>query len=205
MRVGILGGTFDPIHCGHLTAAEHARKALGLDRVLFVPAHRSPLKPDARASAAHRATMVRLAIANDLALALSTVDIARPPPSYAVDTVALLRQESPETEFVFLIGADQLAELSQWRAPEKLAQLAPIVALTRPGVAGAAALQALPAGAQDRVTWQEIPPVYISASAIRERVAAGLSIRGLTPPAVIAYIARHGLYRRGEDGANDRA
>ena len=135
MRIGILGGTFDPIHCGHLIAAEHARTVQQLDRVLFVPANRSPLKPATQAATAHRVTMVRLAIAGNAAFALSTVDIDRPPPSYAVDTVSTLQRNWPGAEFVFLIGADQLAELSQWRAPEQLLQAVPIVALTRPGAA----------------------------------------------------------------------
>ena len=198
MRIGILGGTFDPIHYGHLRAAAEARAGQRLDRVLFVPANRSPLKGVAQASAAHRVAMVGLAIHDSLGFALSTVDVDRPAPSYAVDTVAALRRQWPEAAFVFLIGADQLAELPQWRGPEKLLELASIVALTRPGVARAAAPRGLPAAARDRITWQEIPPVDISASSIRERAAAGRSLRCLTPPAVVAYIERHGIYRRGD-------
>lgn len=208
MRIGILGGTFDPIHFGHLAAAEHAVKGQDLDRVLFVPANRSPLKPAAQTTAAHRTAMVRLAIAGDPTLALSTVDIERPPPSYAVDTVALLQRDFPADDFVFLIGTDQLADLPEWRAPEQLLQMVAIVALTRPGAqhAIADALNQLsspqevgaryivpPARAQ--VTVQEMPAVAISASEIRRRLAGGKAIAGLTPDAVIAYITEHGLYR----------
>lgn len=204
MRIGILGGTFDPIHYGHLHAAAQAQVTQGLDRVLFVPANRSPLKPAAWASTNHRAAMVDLAIADHASFALSPVDIERPPPSYAIDTVADLRQAQPDADFVFLIGADQLADLPQWRAPERILALAPIVALTRPGVAQANAdiLPHLSAAARDRITVQEIPAVDISASAIRERLAAGKLIRGLTPSAVVAYIERHELY---VPASNDRS
>lgn len=197
MRIGILGGTFDPIHYGHLAAAEHARKGQELDRVLFVPANRSPLKPDAQAPPAHRAAMVRLAIADDPALAFSPVDIARPPPSYAVDTVALLQRDFPADELVFIIGTDQLADLSEWRAPEQLLQMVAIVALNRPGAqrTTADALKQLSPAGQARINVQEMPAVDTSASEIRKRVAAGETIRGLSPDAVVAYIEKHGLYR----------
>lgn len=200
MRIGILGGTFDPIHCGHLIAAEEARRAQRLDRVLFIPANRSPLKPDAWATTAQRVAMVQLAIEGNAAFALSMVDVERPPPSYAVDTVALLQDCCPNDEFVFLMGADQLADLPQWRAPEKLLEAVPVVALTRPGAASADALQALSPAARARITVQEIPVIDISASAIRERVAAGQTIRGLAPGPVVDYIKEHGLYLPKADG-----
>ena len=196
MRIGIFGGTFDPIHYGHLLAAEEARRGQRLDRVLFVPAHRSPLKPAASASTAHRVAMIRLAIADRSSFALSTVDVDRPPPSYTVDSVAALQRGSPADTFVFLIGADQLAELPQWRAPERLLQAVPIVALTRPGAAITAldALTSLSPAARAHITVQEIPAVKISASMIRERVASGHSLHDLTPSPVVAYIEHHGLY-----------
>ena len=201
MRIGILGGTFDPIHCGHLIAAEHARTEQQLDRVLFVPANRSPLKPATQAATAHRVAMVRLAIAGNAAFALSTVDIDRPPPSYAVETVSMLQRNWPGAEFVFLIGADQLAELPQWRAPEQLLEAVPIVALTRPGAARAAAagLKALSPMARARITVQEIPAIDISASAIRQRIACGETIRHLAPASVVEYIETHKLYRPPND------
>lgn len=197
MRIGILGGTFDPIHHGHLMAAEQARTGQQLDRVLIVPANRSPLKPVTQTPAAHRVAMVRLAIQENAAFALSTVDVDRPPPSYALDTVAALQRESPSAEFVFLIGADQLTDLPHWRAPEQLLQMVPIVVLTRPGtgLATSDALKQLSMAARARITVQEMPAVAISASAIRERVANGHSIRDLTPRPVAAYIEQHGLYR----------
>lgn len=195
MRIGILGGTFDPIHNGHLIAAEYARQAQQLDCVLFIPAHRSPLKADTQATTAQRVAMTRLAIAENAAFALSMVDIARSPPSYAVDTVAILQQESPDADFVFLIGADQLAELPEWRAPEQLLRMVPLVALTRPGTDNPRALNSLPPAARARITLQKIPAVDVSASEIRRRVAAGESIAGLTPERVAAYIEKHGLYR----------
>ena len=193
MRVGILGGTFDPIHYGHLRAAEQARAAQRLDRVLFVPANRSPLKPAAAAPITHRLAMLRLAIADNSAFALSTVDVARPPPSYALDTVATLRRAypAPTATLVFLIGADQLADLPRWRAPEQLLAAVPLVALTRPGVRNASdnALQCLPPQARARITVQEIPPVNISASEIRRRAAA-------RPHAPRSHAARGGRVHR---------
>ena len=205
MRIGILGGTFDPIHYGHLLAAEQARLVQQLDRVLFVPANRSPLKPAARVSTAHRVAMIRLAIKDNAAFALSTVDVARAPPSYAVDTMVILQSCWPNDEFVFLIGADQLADLPQWRAPEQLLQAAPIVVLTRPGAALTPldALTGLSPAARARITVQEMPAVDISASAIRQRVAAGKSIRDLTPSPVVDYIEEHGLYLPKVDGGSE--
>ena len=197
MRIGIFGGTFDPIHHGHLIAASEARQSQRLDRVLFIPANRSPLKPTARASTAHRVAMVRLAIANKPAFALSTIDVERPAPSFAVETVAALQRGSPADCFVFLIGADQLAELPQWRAPEQLLQAVPLVAFTRPGseYAAEAALAQLSPAARGRITLQAMPAVDVSASDIRARVARGEAIRHLIPPQVVEYIERHSLYR----------
>ena len=197
MRIGIFGGTFDPIHHGHLIAAKEARQRQRLDRVLFVPANRSPLKPTARASTGHRVAMVRLAIADEPAFALSTIDVERPAPSFAVETVAALQRASPADCFVFLIGADQLAELPQWRAPEQLLQAVPLVAFTRSGAGCAteAALAQLSPAARGRITLQDMPAVDISASDIRERVAQGKAIRHLTPPQVVEYIETHNLYR----------
>ena len=197
MRIGIFGGTFDPIHYGHLIAAKEVRQRQRLDRVLFVPANRSPLKPTARASTGHRVAMVRLAIADNPAFALSTIDVERPAPSFAVETVAALRRGSPADCFVFLIGADQLAELPQWRAPEQLLQAVPLVAFTRPGAGCAteAALAQLSPAARERITLQEMPAVDVSASEIRERVAQGTDIRHLTPPQVAEYIETNNLYR----------
>ena len=202
MRIGILGGTFDPIHNGHLLAAAQARAAQQLDRVLFIPANRSPLKPAAWAATPHRVAMVRLAIEDCPASCLSTIDVERPPPSYAIDTVAALQRAAPNDSFVFLIGTDQLADLPQWRAPEQLLRMVPIVALTRPGAAHAfeAALGQLSPAARARISIQEITAVHISASAIRTRVAAGLALCDLTPAPVVAYIARHKLYMQQDDG-----
>lgn len=205
MRIGILGGTFDPIHYGHLLAAEQARLVQQLDRVLFIPANRSPLKPAAWVSTAHRVAMIRLAIKDNAAFALSAVDVERSPPSYAVDTMAILQSRWPNDEFVFLIGADQLTDLPQWRAPEQLLRMAPIVALTRPGAGCATAdvLSQFSPVARARIIVQEMPAVAISASAIRQRVAAGKSIRDLTPSPVVDYIEEHGLYLPKVDGGSE--
>jgi nicotinate-nucleotide adenylyltransferase len=199
-RLGLLGGTFDPPHYGHLLAAQEAACQLQLERVLFLPARQNPLKQGAPSSAAqHRCEMVTRAIADNPRFELSTLDLDRSPPSYTVDLLRALKSDAaaPDRELFFLVGADILPELPRWRSPSELLQLARLVVVNRPGwpPPDLAALEhALPA-AQARVVLLEIPGVDISARALRARVGAGQSIRYLTPPAVEGYIHAAGLYR----------
>lgn len=198
MRVGVLGGTFDPIHIGHLAAAEEVRVRLALERVVFVPAGLPPHKLHLDVTPTeHRLKMVQLAIADNPHFTLSRVDIDRFGPSYTVDTVELLRDEyGPEAELYFIMGSDSLAELLIWHQPERLIRLCRVVALTRPGHrVDLEELDHLLPGAIARVQLLDMLLLQISSTDLQRRVRMGLSIKYLVPPAVEAYIRQHGLYR----------
>jgi len=190
MRVGVFGGSFDPVHWAHLVIAEQAREQVALDRVLFVPAARPPHKQTQPLSTfAHRATMLRLAIAGHLAFEVSEVEKDRPGPSYTVATLEDLRRCHPEADLFLILGGDSLRDFPNWREPERIAAMATLVAAPRPGYL----VQSLP----NWVRLQEIqvPLLEISSTDIRKRVASGRSIRYLVPRAVECYIEAHGLYR----------
>jgi nicotinate-nucleotide adenylyltransferase len=204
-RVGILGGTFDPIHYGHLVIAEQVRQALQLDRVVFVPAPRPPHKlDDELATAADRAAMVELAIADNPSFAPSDIELGRDGPSYTADTVAELAGEAArqgvERELFFILSAEAFAELQSWHDPARVLESARLAVVSRPGwpLPSRARIEAIvPGGAvsADRVECIETLPLANSSSDVRARVAAGKSIRYLVPPAVEAYIRDHRLYR----------
>jgi len=195
-RLGILGGTFDPPHYGHLILAELAADSLALDRVLFAPAADPPHKGAPRASAEQRTALVERAIAGNPRFALSRVDLDRPGPHYTVDMLRLLRQEFPGAELVFLIGGDSLRDLPMWSRPGELIQLARLGVMRRPGSAlNLARLERDIPGIRARVDWIDAPQIDISATGIAHRVSAGLSIRYQTPDAVRASIEAHNLYR----------
>jgi nicotinate-nucleotide adenylyltransferase len=195
-RLGLLGGTFDPPHYGHLLAAQEVAWQLDLERVLFLPARQNPLKQhEATTDAQHRCEMVRVAIADNAAFELSRLDLDRPPPSY---TVELLRGlDAVDRELFFLVGADILPELPLWHAPGEILRLAQLVVVTRPGSPepNVAALERELPGARSRVHVVRIPGVDISSTELRRRVRAARSLRYLTPPGVEAYIHAHALYR----------
>ena len=198
MRLGLFGGTFDPIHLGHLILAEQCRESCGLDRVWFVVAGAPPHKPGGRTEVAHRLEMVRIAIAGHSAFAVSDIEAARPGPHYSVETLEAVRRDHPDDDVFFLIGADSLADLPGWRAPTRIAQLATIVVVNRPGIeqVDATSLPDFGPGAHplQAVT---IPPVGIASSDLRRRLAEGRSIRYMVPRGVEAYIDAQGLYRSG--------
>jgi nicotinate-nucleotide adenylyltransferase len=197
-RLGILGGTFDPIHHGHLVAAEEALYQLGLDRVLFVPAGAPPHKPSRPISpAAHRARMVELAIAGKSYFALSRVDLDRPGPCYSVDMLALLRLEwGPGPALFFIVGADSLSEMATWYQPRRLMALCELAVVERPGSEiDLAQVEGQLPGVSDRLHRVRMPRLEISSSDLRARRRAGRSISYLVPPAVEGYIVEHGLYR----------
>jgi len=185
---GVLGGSFDPVHHGHLIAADRAAEALGLDRVLFVPCARQPLKPRGPvASADDRRAMLALALAGHPRFVLEAMELERPGPSFTVDTLRALHAREPRERFVLILGADAAAELPRWRAADEVARLAEIAVLTRPGV---------PEVASAFVThFVATPAIEISASEIRARCLAGKRIRYLVPDAVAEYIARQRLYQ----------
>lgn len=198
---GILGGTFDPPHLGHLAIAADVREELGLERVLFVPAGLPPHKADRVISApSHRLAMVELAIAGDPAFALSTVELERPGPSYTVDTVAELRREAAhrgqDDRFVVILGGESLAALTSWHDPERLLRECHLAVVERPGTRtpGRPWLGEHFPGSEDRVVFLAGPRLCHSSSDLRRRVAEGRSIRYLVPGPVAAYIAEHDLY-----------
>ena len=190
-RLGLLGGTFDPPHFGHLFVAYTALEQLGLDEVRLIPAHRQPLKQDAgTTSAEHRLAMTRLLAAEDPRLRVDTIELERGGLSFSIDTVRALRAQRPSREVILLVGEDVVPTLPKWREAEALAEEARVVVVSRRGgfeSAGPGAVLPL-----ERI---ESRRVDISASEIRARVRAELPIRGFVPESIVHYIATHGLYR----------
>jgi nicotinate-nucleotide adenylyltransferase len=199
--VGVLGGTFDPIHIGHLAAAEEVREALGLERVLFVPAGIPPHKPDRLISAPHhRLAMVELAIAGNPAFEVSRVELDRTGPSYTVDTLDALSgavDGGPPRDLTLILSAESFRGLPSWQQAEKILRLARLAIVPRGGLAppGKGWLQEHFPGIEARIVELDAPRLRLSATDIRARVAAGRSIRYLVPDAVIGYIEDHDLYR----------
>ena len=198
MNIGVMGGTFDPVHLGHLAVAEEARVRLNMAEILFVPAGQPWLKADTCISPAeHRIQMLRLAIADKAYFKLSTVEIERAGPSYAADTVAGLKgQLDAGDELFFILGWDSLTELPQWREPRRLVEMCPLVVAPRPGYSSPdlKKLEDTIPGLSQRVLILDKPQIEISVSEIRERVARGLSVRHLVPEPVNRYIKEHKLY-----------
>ena len=197
-RIGLLGGTFDPIHLGHLIVAEEARTRLSLDRLLFVPS-RQPWRKAGReiAPEGDRLAMVRLAVEGNPGFEVSLVDLEREGPSYSVDTVCDVRATlSPEAELYFILGYDALMDLPHWHAPAELARITRLVTVIRPGYAldWSPLEQAIPQ-ARETVMLLETPEIGISSTEVRQRVAAGRSIRYWVPDLVAEYIQQQGLYR----------
>ena len=198
MNIGVLGGTFDPIHIGHLVWAEEVRTRLNLAEILFVPAGQPWLKMDNLISPAeHRVEMVRLVIVDKPYFRLFTMEIERAGPTYTVDTIAALKaQLGAEDELFFILGWENLAELLRWRQPSRLITMCRLVVVPRPNypLPDLKALEASIPGLSQRVTLMNRPEINISASAIRNRVAQGLSIHHLVPEPVDEYIRQHKLY-----------
>lgn len=218
MRLGLFGGTFNPIHYGHLAIARQTGDLLALDRILFIPTGDPPHKAhDGLASARDRYEMVRLAIQAEPSFALSAVEACRAGKSYSVDTVRLVQQEyGPDTHISFLIGLDAFLDFATWREPETLLRLCSFVVISRPGLSfqslstmpllpsiSGQSLADLDAGKTSRldiplgsktVTCLALPPSRISASDIRQRIKQGLAVANLLPPLVESYILHHHLY-----------
>jgi nicotinate-nucleotide adenylyltransferase len=196
MRLGLFGGTFDPIHVGHLILAEQCREACRLDRVWFVVAGAPPHKRGERTPLAHRIEMVRIAIAGHQAFEVSELEATRPGPHYSVDTLAAVHRERPGDELFFLIGADGLADLPAWRDPAGIARLAAIVVVNRPGIEGVdpASLPDFGPGSKPLLT-VTMPEIGIASSDLRQRLAERRSIRYMVPRGVEAYIEAQGLFR----------
>jgi nicotinate-nucleotide adenylyltransferase len=219
LRLGLLGGSFNPVHDGHLAIARQTREALELDQILYIPTGRPPHKPNGGlAPAQDRYEMVRLAIASDPALGVSDVEIRRPGKSYSIDTIRQLQQEyGPHTQLFFLIGLDAFLDFPSWRDPRTLLELCSFVVLSRPGLSFRSlstvpllppipypSLADLDAGRIFRIEEQiggqrliclKQPPCPISASDIRARIRQGLPVANLLPPLVESYILQHHLYQ----------
>jgi nicotinate-nucleotide adenylyltransferase len=191
-----MGGTFDPIHHGHLVAAEEARWQFRLDQVLFIPTGRPWQKPAARVSPAEdRYLMTAIATASNPAFAVSRLEIDHPGPTYTVDTLRRLRAELPEgTRLLFIGGTDLLQGLPTWKDPEQVLALVELIAASRPEVGIDGLVQQLPSAA-GRIHHMEIPALAISSSDIRARVARGAPIDYLVPEGVARYIQKRALYR----------
>ena len=199
-RVGVLGGSFDPPHAGHLMIAQEAGERVGLDTVLFVPAGEQWLKEGQDvAPATHRLAMTHLLVGAEATFAVSDVEVTRPGPSYTVDTLRILREESPpDTEFYFILGEDAVADLPRWHRPQELVSLCEFIAMPRMGQAGrpdmSAAYAAIP-GLKERVNiLEDAPRMDISSSRVRQLLASGSDLRGVVPNPVVKYITARRLY-----------
>jgi len=208
MRLGIFGGSFDPPHHGHLLLAECCREACQLDQVWFLPTAVPPHKQDKQLTTAEaRIEMLQLAIAGNPAFSVSSYEVERGGVNYTVDTLAHFRQEDPDGQLFFLLGADMLHDLPNWRQAAKVCELATPVVVSRPGT-GQLDFDALaPVASAQRIDTirshqVEMPQVEISSTEIRRRVSQQLSIRYRTPRSVEKYIETHGLYRK-EIGTTD--
>lgn len=206
MRYGILGGTFDPIHLGHLLLAEECLEILALDKVLFVPAGQPWLKAGQPLTAAvHRLRMVELATADNPHFEVLRWELERPGPSYTVDTLERLRTEwGADAELHFILGLDALADFPRWKDPERILQLANLAVVPRPGYATEGDGDDIVSGIKsrypayaDRITMLAVASVAISATDLRRRAAIGQSLRYWTPAAVGEYIGEKGLYKGG--------
>ncbi len=197
MRIGVFGGTFDPIHMGHLIVAEDARLALGLDVALFIPAGEPWFKSYRRVTEArHRLAMARLAVEDNRRFDVTDIEVRRSGPSYTVDTLAELRELYTEAEFVVILGIDALREIDRWHQPRLLFEMASVVGMARPGASfDPSVLHAAIPGASGRMRTLDSALIDISGTDIRRRVAEDRSIRYRVPAAVERYIYENGLYR----------
>lgn len=199
MRLGIFGGTFDPVHFGHLILAEQCREQCQLDQIWFLPSGSPPHKDDLGiTSGTHRAEMLEFAVAGQPEFLVDRRELKREGTTYTVDTLESLTAEDADRELFFLIGGDSLNDLPTWREPQKIAQLATIVAVNR----GDRPLQDLETvrkqlgdAVADRIVLATMPGIDLSSTDIRQRVREGKSVRYMVPRAVEAYIAEHELYR----------
>jgi nicotinate-nucleotide adenylyltransferase len=200
VRLGILGGTFNPPHLGHLVCAQEAHSQLGLDRVLFVPARIPPHKPvEHEPGPEHRLEMCRLAVAGDARFAVSDMELQRDGPSFTLDTLKALSTRTPQDELVLILGGDIAAGLTEWHEPEQVLELATVAIAERRGTPRDEVdrtLAQLPGG--DRARFFAMPRIGVSSTMLRRRVSAGEPIRYFAPDPVEGYIRRHGLYSQKE-------
>jgi len=189
-QLGIMGGTFDPIHLGHLRAAESAREALDLASVLFVPLRLPPHRRAPGAAPHPRYAMVAIALCGHPGFAVSDLEITRDGPSYTCETLALLHGRRPDQDLVLIVGSDNLAEIPSWKQPERLRELCRFAVVDRPGVAAAA----MPAELEGHVDRVPGPALDVSSSLVRARLRERKSVRYLVPDGVADYLEKLGLY-----------
>ena len=195
MRIGLMGGTFDPIRYGHLLIAEVARTEFGLDRVIWLPAGRPPHKQDQEVtSAEHRYAMVVLATASNPDFEVSRQELEREGPSYTLDTVQSFHRRAPGCDLFFITGADAILKILTWHRHEELIEMCRFIAVTRPAYDPGCLRSLLPPHYLERVSTRTAPGVDISSTEIRARIRAGYPIRYLTPEPVEAYLRKHRLY-----------
>jgi nicotinate-nucleotide adenylyltransferase len=196
MKVGVLGGTFDPIHYGHLRLAESLGEQLGLDTVLFVPNQVSPLKTTCPpTSGTKRAQMVALAIEDNARFSLWTGELEKPGPSYTIETLRSLKERYSSDTLYFLAGMDAVADLEKWREPEQILKIATMVAGVRPGMSEKQARERLPDAWEAQIRFLPTPALDISSTEIRELAQENRSLRYLTPPSVVDFIQQQQLYK----------
>ena len=191
MRLGVLGGSFDPIHLGHLLVADDVRRQLKLDRVMFVPTLQPPHRIGPLASFRHRIAMARLALESQSHLELCTIEERLPIPSYTVETLRAFRRRYRTAAIYFILGSDQYREMATWHEPLVVARLARLAVMSRPGIPRPALYPGHPGR---RVAFVEVIPVSIAARVIRGRLAKGESVQYMLPTRVSDYIRRHRLY-----------
>ena len=200
-RVGIMGGSFDPVHIGHLIVAQDAIERLELDEIVFVPASIPPHKQHLQQiDAGHRLNMLRLAADTDMRLSVSDIEILRGGVSYTYDTLLKLRDENPHDQWVMIVGSDTLVDLHNWYKVDEILELCEVASFLRPGESSVDEIRdkiKLPADQKDQLMGNlvEAHLIEISSTEIRMRVAEGLGIHYLVPPEVEMYIFEHGLYR----------
>lgn len=196
MRIGILGGTFDPPHNGHLAVARACVKELALDELLFLPAAKNPLKPSGpRASATDRLTMLGLLVAAEDNMGILDLEIQKGGSSYTVETMTDLQMVQP-ADYWFLLGADALRGFGEWKSPERLLRLCRLGVVLRPSQADADVVSRFSEPYRERIDLVRMPPVDVSSTEIRNRLERGQTIAPYVPPAVLAYIEEKGLYQR---------
>jgi nicotinate-nucleotide adenylyltransferase len=197
VRVGVFGGTFDPVHDGHLRPIEAAAMKFGLRRVLYVPARLSPHKAEEPTDPRHRVAMLALALAGRPDWSIDLEELDREPPSYTVDTLAAIQARRPEDELWLLMGTDILAGFSRWRSPDEILRRARIAAFFREPFVGERVRVPDVAGLSERLTVFDAGSVRISSTDLRTDLAAGKSVAGRVPGTVAEYITKHGLYKPG--------
>ncbi len=190
-RLGLFGGTFNPVHVGHLVSVQEAAFQLSLSRVVFIPTHRPPHKENPRVSTKHRLRMTRLAVKSNPLFEVSDVETRRDGPSYTVETLDALEGNAPGSERYFLTGADELIDFMEWHRWEQILEKIQLVGMNRPGFP----VEEVPKPVRNRTRFVEVPSIDVSSSEIRNRVNRGVPVRYFVTERIHEYIRKHGLYR----------